>query len=247
MVLIATILQSTLNARLPLDLQYIFFYLSTQSEQQLRATEAGELHLTLIDSVRFKSDLSMATRNHRLALIMSQEFWQRVCLEYQYTRSSGKHSGYFVNAEGRVLGLVARVCDDFYEHCRAADFYYMKLLDKFPTSDLVAERYAMFLANVMNDEKASNDVTHSLEVAKKERKKYMNGSNMQSMDGVGTSRLSGSLDFEYVKKKTPGTFSGSRSFQSHLVIILDSLSRVRSWLTLYMSKSIVKCLGWQRP
>jgi hypothetical protein len=218
--LIGGLIQSTLNTTLPLDLQYIFFYLTTQSEQQLRASEAGELQLTLLDSVRFKSDFSMATRSHRLVLLMLQEFWQYVNLErLGHTSSDNQERQEFVTADSRVIGQIARMCDDFYEHCRIADTYYQKLLDKFPTSDLVAERYAMLLSSVMNDEKASNDVIQRLELAKKERRKFVNASHLQNLDGLDASRISSFGDFEMTPLHRRGsvTFGGNRSFRSSVV------------------------------
>lgn len=122
-----------------IDLNYCFFYAITLLEQKEVAEKAGELKLDIIDSIRFKHDISSATYHFRKANECSFAFWRTV-------------------QNGPSITRLNELADLYRQHSDEASWLFKRLMIKFPKSTQVVDIYMAFLRQIQNDEKGAKDL-----------------------------------------------------------------------------------------
>jgi hypothetical protein len=164
--MISSMLRTAKSKRFALDLSYVIFYLETEDNQEVAATQAGEPKLSLLDSFKFRYDMKRATHHHKRALKLSHVFWMRLFTDDSLPSVKSESRVRHLNpVDSSILWGFADICDMLYDHCKQSEAHYLKLLERFPCSHLVAERYSDLLKSLRNDSKTGTVLVKNVGVA----------------------------------------------------------------------------------
>lgn len=148
-------------------------------EQQQAADEAGETKLGLIESIRFKNDMRIATYHYRKANEAARMFWQSV-------------------KAGDSMWRQTELADGFRDHADDADWLFKRLLLQFSKSHVAVEMYTSFLRQIMGDDRgaAELEVQSSRLMERREQQMQQQQQQASQLRHSGSYQLHGSRTAE---------------------------------------------------